>query len=105
MFYSGNCKVIESVSGLIEMCCNRVAFVSTFAFYIRTVTSHAVLQCFTCFTNILDVTDGAFDEVNHVAGGTSDGLFYLERLFGDVASESIGFFHVIAVFAPFRVAS
>lgn len=61
MFDSSDFKVVDGMSGLIEMDCNWVTFICAFAVYVRAVTCHSFLEFLAGFPDILDIANGTFN--------------------------------------------
>ena len=72
VFNPSNLKMFKCVSRLIKMDGYWVIGICAFTFDVGSVSSHAVLDFFTCFPYILDAAESAFYQVNDIDGGTGD---------------------------------
>ena len=82
VFNPSNLKMFKCVSRLIKMDGYWVIGICAFTFDVGSVSSHAVLDFFTCFPHILDAAESAFYQVNDIDGGTGDIFSDLEGLLG-----------------------
>ena len=67
-------------------------------FDVGSVSSHAVLDIFTCLPNILDAAECAFYQVNEIDDGTGDIFPDLEGLLGSVACQALVWIMFLHIF-------